>query len=418
MPADSLAFALLVAAEILARVDGGESLSEAISVLGDRPDACRAEAQELAYGSLRAYGRSEYILQRLLHRPLPDRQVEALLRAAIYRLDTEPATAYVVVDQAVEAAAALAGGAFKGLVNAVLRNFVRQRSALTAALDGDELVRSQHPRWWLARLRRAYPERWQEIVAAGNSRPPMTLRINRRRVMLADYLERLQAAGYPARQVGPDALLLATPVPVALLPGFTDGDVSVQDAGAQRAAAILAPCAGERVLDCCAAPGGKTAHLLEIADVDLLAVDIDLTRAALVRNNLGRLGLSAAVVVDDCRAPERWWDRRPFDAILADVPCSASGVVRRFPDVKYLRRESDIRRFARQQAGILDRLWPILRPGGRLLYATCSLFPEENDAQIDAFVARQQGVIRGFEERLLPGAEHDGFFYALLHKAV
>jgi 16S rRNA (cytosine967-C5)-methyltransferase len=280
----------------------------------------------------------------------------------------------------------------------------------------DDEVVCQHPRWWLARLRRAYRDDWNSIVAAGNAQPPMTLRINARCTTVADYLSRLEAAGLSARPAGRCGLVLQKPVPVDALPGFFDGLVSVQDAGAQRAAELLAPQPGARVLDACAAPGGKTAHLLETADLDLVALDIDAGRTRRIEENLQRLGLHAEVKVADCIDIQRWWDGRPFDAILADVPCSASGVVRRHPDIKRLRRESDIRRFAHTQAEILDVLWSVLKPGGTLLYATCSVFPEENSAQIDAFLVRQPGAVRLSEEQLLPQEDHDGFYYALLRK--
>ncbi|WP_313951556.1 16S rRNA (cytosine(967)-C(5))-methyltransferase RsmB [Accumulibacter sp.] len=414
---DSLALSLLLAAGAIAAVRAGQSLTQALTALKGQGSAARAAAQDVAFGTLRRYGCGEFILGRLLAKALPHPVTEALLLGALYRLQTRPESAYMVVDQAVAAAGELAGGAFKGLVNGSLRNYLRQRHALHAAMADDEEASQQHPRWWLARLRRAYPDRWQEIVAIGNAQPPMTLRVNRRRVALRDYVDRLQAAGLHVRQVGSAALLLEKPLAVDALPGFAEGLVSIQDAGAQRAAELLAPAVGERVLDACAAPGGKTAHLLEVAEIELLALDIDALRTQRIDDNLQRLGLRATVAVGDCRAPDQWWDGRPFDAILADVPCSASGVVRRHPDIKYLRRESDIRPFSRTQADILDQLWPLLKPGGRLLYATCSVFPEENGAQIDAFLVRQPNARRIMEERLLPQDDHDGFFYALLRKA-
>jgi 16S rRNA (cytosine967-C5)-methyltransferase len=414
---DSLAHSLLLAARVIAAVHAGQSLTQALTVLHGESPAAHAAAQDVAFGSLRRYACGEFILGRLLTRALPHPETEALLLAALYRLQTRPDSAYVVVDQAVVAAGELADGAFKGLVNGVLRNYQRQRHALHAAMANDDEAQQQHPRWWLTRLRRAYPECWQDVVTVGNAPPPMTLRVNQRRVAVADYALRLQAAGLPARVVGRHALLLEKPVPVDALPGFADGLVSIQDAGAQRAAEILTPSAGQRVLDACAAPGGKTAHLLESVDLELLALDIDPVRTRRIEENLRRLGLSATVKVGDCRAADQWWDGWPFDAILADVPCSASGVVRRHPDIKYLRRESDIRGFVRIQAEILDRLWPLLKVGGKLLYATCSVFPEENSAQIDAFVFRQSDARRLSAEVLLPQLEHDGFFYALLQKA-
>lgn len=415
---DSLALSLLLAAGVIARVRAGESLTQALTALGTADPAARAAAQDVAYGALRSYGTGDFLLRHLLERSLPHAETEALLLAAFYRLRTRPDAAYMVVDQAVAAAGELANGSFRGLVNGVLRNYLRQRDVLQTAMAGDEEATQNHPRWWLARLRRAYPETWREIVAIGNSQPPMSLRVNLRRVSLTDYAARLQDLGLLARHVEGAALILKKPLPVDTLPGFAEGLVSVQDAGAQRATDILGPVAGQRVLDACAAPGGKTGHLLEAADIDLLALDIDGSRALRVEQNLRRLGLVASVRVADCRNLEQWWDGQPFDAILADVPCSASGVVRRHPDIKSLRRESDIRSFMRIQSDILDKLWPTLKPGGKLLYATCSVFPEENSAQIDAFLFRQPAAQRLTEERLLPHDEHDGFFYALLRKAV
>lgn len=417
LPADSLGLSLLLAARVIAAVRAGQSLTQALRLLSDAAPATRAAAQDVAYGTLRRYGCGEFVLARLLTKPLSHTETEALLLAALFRLHTRPEAAYMVVDQAVAAAGEMTGGVFKGLVNGLLRSYLRQRESLEAAMAGDDEAAQQHPAWWLARLRRAHPEHWQEIVAAGNGPPPMTLRVNRRRATSEAYAARLLEAGSSARQVAANALLLAKPVTVDALPGFADGLVSIQDAGAQRAAQLLLPVAGERILDACAAPGGKAAHLLEAADIDLLALDIDATRTRRIEDNLRRLGLVAKVGVADCRASADWWDGRPFDAILADVPCSASGVVRRHPDIKYLRRESDIRRFALLQADLLDHLWPLLKPGGRLLYATCSVFPEENEGQIDAFLVRQPTARRLVEERLLPREEHDGFYYALLRKA-
>ena len=417
LPADSLGLSLLLAARVIAAVRAGQSLTQALRPLSAAAPAARAAAQDVAYGTLRRYGCGEFILARLLTKPLSHAETEALLLAALFRLHTRPEAAYMVVDQAVAAAGEMTGGVFKGLVNGLLRSYLRQRESLAAAMAGDDEAVQQHPAWWLARLRRAYPEHWQEIVAAGNGPPPMTLRVNRRRATSEAYAARLLEAGSSARQVAANALLLAKPVTVDALPGFADGLVSIQDAGAQRAAQLLLPVAGERILDACAAPGGKAAHLLEAADIDLLALDIDATRTRRIEDNLRRLGLVAKVGVADCRASGDWWDGLPFDAILADVPCSASGVVRRHPDIKYLRRESDIRRFALLQADLLDQLWPLLKPGGRLLYATCSVFPEENEGQIDAFLVRQPTARRLVEERLLPREEHDGFYYALLRKA-
>jgi 16S rRNA (cytosine967-C5)-methyltransferase len=414
---DSLGWSLLLAARVLTLVRDGRSLSEALLVLSTEPPAARAAAQDVAYGVLRRYGWGEFLLGRLMAKPVTHPETQSLLLGALYRLDTRPDSAPMVVDQAVAAAGELAGGVFKGLVNGVLRNFLRQRESLLADLARDEEAHHQYPRWWLTRLRRAYRDDWTAIAAAGNKPPPMTLRVNPRCGTVADYLARLEAAGLSARPVGRSGLILEKALSVEALPGFLEGSVSVQDAGAQRAAELLAPAPGSRVLDACAAPGGKTAHLLESTELDLLALDIDGGRTKRIDENIQRLGLRATVKTADCSKVDLWWDGRPFDAILADVPCSASGVVRRHPDIKYLRRESDIRRFVHLQATILDALWPTLKPGGKLLYATCSVFPEENSAQIDAFLVRQTGVERLLEEQLLPQNDNDGFYYALLRKA-
>lgn len=398
-------------------VHGGRSLNDALAVIGDDVPSARAAAQDIAYGVLRRFGRYEFILGHLMARPLTHAETQALLLAALFRLETRPESSPMVVDQAVAAAGELAGGALKGVVNGVLRNFLRQRESLLAALEQDDVANFQHPSWWLARLRRAYPDGWRQIVAAGNSQPPMALRVNRRKVPVADYLEALRAEGIGAQPVGEAGMILDRPLAVEQLPGFAQGWVSVQDAGAQRAAELLDPVPGGRVLDACSAPGGKTAHLLERADLDLLALDIDPARTRRIEENLRRLGLKAEIKAADCLSVGQWWDGRPFDAILADVPCSASGVVRRHPDIKCLRRESDIRRLVHTQAAILDALWALLKPGGKLLYATCSIFVEENSAQIDAFLVRQPGATRLAEERWLPADEHDGFYYELLRKA-
>lgn len=414
LPTDSLAFSLLEAARITAAVFAGQSLADGL--LGRVDAVARPAVQDIVYGSLRRYGRGDFFLARLLAKPLAAEEVRALLLVAIYRLETRPDAAHTVVDQAVVAAGELAEGRFRGLVNGVLRNFLRQQTVLNAALESDVLARSQHPDWWLIRLQAAYPNDWERIVAAGNAPPPMALRVNTRRGSRDDYQIRLAAENLPATPIGEVGLLLDKPVPVDRLPGFAAGLVSVQDPGAQRAAELLDPAPGSRVLDACAAPGGKTAHLLEMGDLDLLALDLKPSRCRRVEENLLRLGLAAEVRAADCVKVDTWWDGRPFDAVLADVPCTASGVVRRNPDSKWLRREDDIASFARAQARILEALWQVVRPGGKLLYATCSVFPAENGEQMAGFLTRHPEARCCHEEQLLPTAEHDGFFYCLLEK--
>jgi len=399
----------------------------------------RGALQDIVYGSLRQLGRLDAWLAALLERPLTDPELGWLLRVALYQLAYTRAPAHAVVHNAVTAAGQ---GWRRGLANAVLRNFQRRRAELEKIADDQPSARWSHPDWWIAKLQAEYPDQWQGMLEASLLHPPFTLRVNCRRGDVAGYLRRLNEAGMPAHQTGPDAVTLDRAVPVHSLPGFDQGEVSVQDAGAQWAARLLIPeppgerelrqdrPQGERlaayplrVLDACAAPGGKSGHILERADVDLYALDVDAGRLARVRENLDRLQLPATLLAGDAAQPAAWWDGRPFDRILADVPCSASGVVRRNPDIKWLRRPDDIARFAAQQAVMLEALWRLLVRGGTLLYVTCSVFDEENDGQVRAFLARHtedaercplpQPLTDG---ALLPDAEHDGFFYALLRK--
>lgn len=411
-----LSRALAAAAVAVAEVLAGRTPEVALAAL---PDGLRPAARDLAFTALRDFGRGDFLLARLLSRPLKEAKARALLLVALARLERRPEEAHTLVDQAVEAAAR----PFKALTNAVLRNFLRRRDALLAAADADEVAALRHPRWWLELLRATYPERWPEIVAAGNGHPPLTLRLNARcRVTSAEFLGRLAEAGCSGHALDATAILLDSPVPVERIPGFREGCVSVQDWGAQQAARLLDARDGMRVLDACAAPGGKTAHLLERHDLELTALEVDARRARRIEENLARLRLSAQVKIGDARQPGQWWDGRPFARILADVPCSASGVVRRHPDIKWLRREADVAAFAQSQAAILDALWPLLAPGGKMLYCTCSVFSAENGGQVRAFQARHPDARRlptGGELpelQLLPGALHDGFYYALLEK--
>jgi 16S rRNA (cytosine967-C5)-methyltransferase len=305
-----------------------------------------------------------------------------------------------------------------------LRRFLRERDTLLQRAAATPEGRWSHPAWWIEKLEAQYPERAELILAAGLDHPPMSLRVNLRRISRDAYLDLLAGERLPVRVLDNGALLLQRPVPAARLPGFAAGLVSIQDAGAQWAALLLDATNGQRVLDACAAPGGKTAHILERSQVDLLALDRDESRLADVRRNLERLGLTARLQAADAAALSTWWDGRPFDRVLVDAPCSASGIVRRHPDAKWLRRPSDLRQFATEQAPPLDALWQVLAPGGTLLYATCSVFAEENRTTVDAFLERHADArppdytaSAGQGGQILPDQEHDGFFYAPLRKS-
>jgi 16S rRNA (cytosine967-C5)-methyltransferase len=418
-----LAEALAAAAALVARVAAGRSLTAELERPGrDSIGSARAAVADICYGTLRRYGRSQAIVAALSRRAgVTDPGVEALLWCSLYALESGRYAEYTVVDQSARACVAMQRAGAKPYVNGLLRNFLRARTGLEARLGADDVAHYCHPKWWIDSVRAAYPVAWEQALAAGNMHPPMCLRVNRRRTTTEAYLKRLAEAGIAARRIDIAALLLERPVPVERLPGFAEGEVSVQDAGAQKAAGLLDLRTGQRVLDACAAPGGKSAHILESADVALSALDADAERCAGVARDQERLGLNARLHTADCTALASWWDGVVFDRILADVPCSASGVARRHPDIKWLRRATDVAAFAARQGRILDALWRTLAPGGKLLYVTCSVFPEENGAVVDAFAARTPESRRahlpdGAAAQLLPGPEHDGFFFSLLEK--
>lgn len=406
-----------LAADVLSAVLQGRTLNHALDGLSLSLSR-RGAVLDMAYGTLRYKGTLEAVLAQLLKKPLDDEYAHALLLGALYLLAYTDEAPYAVVDNAVKSAPRH----LKGLVNAVLRNFTRQREALLEAAQQTQAGRTNFPDWWVEKLKLAYPAQWEAILEASQLHPPMTLRVNHRKSSVGDYQAELLANGQACRQTGESALTLEKPVPVDKLPGFAEGRVSVQDAGAQWAARVLDVQNGMRVLDACAAPGGKTGHILERVEAAVLALDVDAQRLARVQQNLDRLGQVAELRTGDAARPQDWWNGRPFDRILADVPCSASGVVRRNPDIKWLRRPQDIAKFVRQQAVILDALWQTLAPGGKLLYATCSIFPEENAQQIKGFTARHADArLMALPQelgdgQLLPDDDHDGFYYALLER--
>jgi 16S rRNA (cytosine967-C5)-methyltransferase len=448
-PSPQLSLLLNHTADMVQGVLAGRSLTD---LLGTVPAAARPGTQALAFETLRRLGAAQMVGARLASKP-PPRDVAALLFTAVALLWPREQPLYAdhtLVDQAVDAARRRAPQA-AAFINALLRRFIRERAALVGAAEQQLVGAFNHPLWWIECLRRDWPAQWQMLLTEANRHPPMTLRVNARRGDAPAYVQRLRAQGIGAQVLGEHAeyagcaehgdhhgahaVVLDAPLPVHALPGFADGDVSVQDAAAQRAAPLLLARGprlppGALVLDACAAPGGKSAHLLELADIELLALDSDAQRLQRVQDNLGRLHLHATLRSGDARRPASWWDGRRFAAILLDAPCSASGIVRRHADIRWLRRPQDIAALARLQAELLDALWPLLAPGGRLLYATCSVFRAEGQAQIDAFLQRlgpgAAGVDPASPGHLLPLPDNgpaaatvstaDGFFYTLLHK--
>ena len=418
-----------LAARAVRQVLAGVTLANALPGVEAGDD--RALVQELAYGTVRFLGGLRAIVSALAHRAL-EPEVETLLWVALYQLLHTRAPVHAVVDCAVRATARARRPAAKGVVNGVLRNFLRRRRAVLSAIERDPEARFSYPQWWIERLRSEHPGAFARVLDAGNARPPLCLRVNARRTDPEAFIALLLRHGIAASRAGASAVAVDSPRPVSTLPGYDEGHFSVQDAAAQTAAPLLGVEPGMRVLDACAAPGGKTTHLAELADLDLTALDADGARMKRVGENLSRLGLAASTIVGDAGDPGPWWDGRSYDRVLADVPCSASGVVRRHPDVKWLRRNSDVASFAAQQRRILDALWPLVAGGGRLLYSTCSVFRAENADQIDAFTARHDDAVRvrielpasfaASDGQILPvegDAEHnhDGFFYALLQKS-
>ncbi|WP_234197930.1 16S rRNA (cytosine(967)-C(5))-methyltransferase RsmB [Pseudacidovorax sp. NFM-22] len=429
---------LQLVAGVLAAVRGGTSGTAA---LDEVEPGLRPGVQAIAFQTMRWLGRGEALRRHLAKRTPPPAADALLCTALALAWDPEraPYEPFTLVDQTVEAAKRQPHTrAQASFINACLRRFLRERDELVAATEREPVAQWNHPRWWIERLRRDHPQAWQRVLMADNGPAPLTLRINASRTSVARYLPALAALQLPARKVAEQGLELREARPVQQLPGFEAGEFSVQDAAAQLAAPLLLEGlkpAGPalHVLDACAAPGGKTAHLLERAaavPVQVTALEIDPQRARRIDENLARLGLQADVRVADAARPESWWDGQPYDGILLDAPCTASGIVRRHPDVRWLRRESDVEQLALQQAMLLAALWPLVRVGGRLLYCTCSVFREEGSRQIDAFLAHNtnarllpspghllpQGGAgpRGLPDNAL--GEHDGFFYALLEK--
>ncbi len=414
--------AVSVISQVLSGRNLNQVLQEVLSTAPQFTSQQRGALQDLSFGTLRYYGQLTKVLDALLNKPIQDIQIRYLLLIALYQLQYSKAAQHAVVDFAVNAVRKL-NPAASGLVNAVLRNFLRKKNEILIRAALTEEGRYSYPQWWINEIKSQYGKDAESVLLAGNQHPPMTLRVNCKRITTTDYLALLSKNGIQANRIEPNATLLEHPLPVEKLPGFMDGLVSVQDAGAQYAAGFLDVHDGMRVLDACAAPGGKSAHLLEMARVELVALDKDEFRLARVAENMLRLQLKATLLLGDAAEPADWWNGQLFQRILADVPCSATGVVRRHPDIKWLRRASDIEGFAQQQQQILNALWPLLEAGGKLLYVTCSIFGRENQQVINKFLKLQTNAVQlplaaaGMKHgQLLPNEQHDGFYYALLQK--
>lgn len=419
------------AARCVAAVLAGRSLDD---VLPEHDAALapgdRSLLRALAYGVLRDHGYLAALAAQMLKSPLSGEPlIAALIEVGLHQLRSMRVSPHAAVSETVEACALLGHPQRRALVNALLRRFQREQRTLEIAAASDAAKRWSYPTWMVDNLRCDWPESWERVLAGGNEQGPLTLRVNRRRGTRADYAAKLRAAGLAAQELDgvPDALVLDSAVGVDKLPGFAEGEVSVQDASAQLAAELLQLEDGQHVLDACCAPGGKTAHILERADVSVLALDRDAQRLQRVHDTLKRLNLSAEVLAWDAGQLQDRWSGALFDRILLDAPCSGTGVIRRHPDIKWLRRHDDIPRMAAEQLRLLTALWPLLAPGGRLVYATCSILPAEGEDVIRKFFTTQAdakheaitaswGEPRKFGRRIAPGGAFDGFYYAVLRK--
>lgn len=377
------------------------------------------ELQEICYGVCRYYYQLDFIAKQLLRKVPQDDSIYLLIIIGLYQLLYMNTAPYAVISEAVEASKVMNKAWASKLINAVLRNFQRQQDTLFAQLTKKPDIQYAHPGWLTDAIKHAYPEDWRAILQANNQKPPMTLRVNQQKITRQDYQKKLHSqaiASQITRRSGV-GITLANPIGVKQLPSFYDGEVSLQDEAAQLAADLLDVHEGMRVLDACAAPGGKTCHLLEqYPSIDLTAIDNQATRLQQIQENLQRLQLQAKLITADAANTNHWWDKQTFDRILLDAPCSATGVIRRHPDSKLLKRKSDIAALADKQLTLLTALWPLLKPGGKLLYATCSILPQENQQVIEKFL-RQQAAQVLYQEQLLPDA-NDGFFYTLLTTAI
>lgn len=415
----SLANIQLQVAQVYLKVASGANLNDVLAQLKVERDWTAQEwgtIQDLSYGSQRYRGSLNAYLRMRVPKPLSEPKLEALMLVAMYQLLYTQNAQHAVVNEAVQASNKLADGKFKSLINAVLRQVIRDGCKLPKPVLQDAEAKFNFPEWWIEKVKNDYPKYWHNILAASQLPPPMTLRVNARHSNAEQYVQVLAEQGIEASALGEHAVRLQHATSVVNLPQFSEGVVSVQDWGAQQAALLLQPQAGERILDACAAPGGKTGHLLELADVSVTALDIDSKRLRRVTENLERLRLTAHVQAADAANLPAWYDGQAFDAVLADVPCTASGVVKRHPDIKWLRRRNDSRTVALQQHKMLDALWSTVKQGGRMLLATCSIFPEENHQQMLAMLERHADAKLRVEQICLPNDTQDGFYYALFDK--
>ena len=383
------------------------------------------QIKDMTYGAIRDLGKSKFYINKLVKNKIENLCLESLLHIVLFQINHSRSNDFTLVNQAVDAAKKI-DHKKSSFINAVLRNFLRNKDSLEKELKEDESAVYSYPKWWIEKVKNQYPENWQDILNVGNQRPPLALRINLQKLKIKEYSNTLDEEGIENTLVSDECLIVKKPLDVNKIPGFLDGKVSVQDLGAQLAAHIIELKNDQRVLDACSAPGGKACHMLELKRIQLTAIESDKQRTIKIIDNIKRQGFTAKILNKKIDNQNEWWDKQYFDRILLDVPCSASGIVRRHVDIKWLRRINDFQNFADSQLTLLRAAWPMLKEGGKLLYVTCSIFDEENRDVIEDFKQELSNVseidikfpsnITHIKNQVLPSDNHDGLFYALLQK--
>jgi len=384
-----------------------------------------SQIKDMVYGAIRDLGKSNFYINKLVKNKIENRCLEGLLHIALFQITHERSNNFTLVNEAVDAAKKI-DHKKSAFINAVLRNFLRKKDELQQELDEDESAVYSYPNWWIQKVKNQYPKNWKDILTIGNQRPPLALRINLKKIGVNEYSAILDKHEINHTLVGGECLIINIPLGVDKIPGFLEGKVSVQDFGAQLAAHLIDLKKGHKVLDACSAPGGKACHMLELNSIELLAIESDKKRTNKIQENIDREGLKAKVLNDKISSQNEWWDKEFFDRILLDVPCSASGIVRRHVDIKWLRRINDFKNFGENQQSLLRSVWPMLKENGKLLYITCSIFEEENRDVIEKFKQDLGNVselninfpsnVAHIQNQILPSSNHDGLFYALLQK--
>jgi len=418
-----------LSAIILEQVILGKNLDKSFELIFKKYNANESEnlpqIKDMVYGAIRELGRSSFYIKKLVPKRIDNQCLEALLHIVLFQISHERSNNFTLVNQAVDAAKKI-DHKKSAFINAVLRNFLRNKDKLQAEANENEFAVFSYPNWWINKVKEQYPNKWMDILNIGNTRPPLALRVNVKNIGVKEYSETLESHGIDHSLIGIEGVILKTPIGVDKIPGFLEGKVSVQDFGAQLAGHIIDLEKSQKVLDACSAPGGKACHMLELKSIRLLAIESNKERTIKIQENVSRLGLKAVIRNEKIGLVNKWWDQIPFDRILLDVPCSASGIVRRHVDIKWLRRINDFESFGKSQLELLRSSWPMLKNKGKLLYVTCSIFEEENREVIEKFKKDSKNIteldiifpsnVEHIKNQVLPSKNHDGLFYALLQK--